>query len=163
MRRLAGELSKSNLALRARRCADYAARPDVSSLAVIAHGGEPTLLGPERLDDFFGALRAAVASTDAHLSLALQTNGTRVDGALCDVLRRHSVGVGVSLDGPPEVNDRYRLDKGGRPTTDRVLAGAFQLAEAEVLEGFWLSPTPTSTLRACSGSSWTWGRPPLTS
>ena len=120
-------LSRENVALLASRCAEYVIERDLRSLTVVAHGGEPTLWGAARLDEFFFTLTNVVAGLDVRLTLAMQTNGTRVDAALVEVLQRHHVRAGVSLDGPPELNDRHRRDRRGRPTARRVLQGVDRL------------------------------------
>jgi len=91
-------------------------------------GGEPTLMGL----DFF---RLAVELQDRwrrpsmRVRNALQTNGTTLDDQWCRFLRRRRFLVGLSLDGPAELHDAYRRDKGGHPTFDRVLAGLRLLQE----------------------------------
>ena len=84
-------------------------------------GGEPTLLGV----DFF---RKAVAlqrefAGGKTVSNALQTNGTLLDDAWCEFLAAERFLVGLSIDGPRECHDRYRVDKGQKPTFDRVRRG----------------------------------------
>lgn len=85
-------------------------------------GGEPTLMGL----DFF---RRAVALQEQHrppgmrVYNAFQTNGTTLDDEWCAFFREHGFLVGISLDGPRALHDCYRVDKGGQPTFDRVMAG----------------------------------------
>ncbi len=85
-------------------------------------GGEPTLLGL----DFF---RRVVALQRRHLppgwtcTNALQTNGTLLDETWCAFLREEGFLVGISLDGPAALHDRYRRDKRERPTQAAVLRG----------------------------------------
>ena len=85
------------------------------------HGGEPTLAGL----DFFRravALQARYAG-GKRIRNALQTNGTLLDDAWAAFLAEHGFLVGLSLDGPREVHDRYRLDRGARPTFDLAMRG----------------------------------------
>lgn len=85
-------------------------------------GGEPTLMGL----DFF---RRAVASQEKYrrpgmrVQNTLQTNGTTLNDEWCEFLRAYDFLVGISLDGPRELHDAYRVDKGGAPTFDRVMQG----------------------------------------
>ena len=84
-------------------------------------GGEPTLLGV----DFF---RNAVALQQRHangkqIENAFQTNGVLLDDEWGQFLSENKFLVGLSIDGPRELHDAYRVDKGGRPTFDRVMAG----------------------------------------
>jgi uncharacterized protein len=84
-------------------------------------GGEPTLLGVE----FY---RTAVALQLKHaqgktIENAFQTNGVLLDDEWGEFLARHRFLVGISIDGPAHLHDAYRVDKGGKPTFDRVMAG----------------------------------------
>lgn len=85
-------------------------------------GGEPTLLGL----DFFAK---AVALQKKYLpegwrgENAIQTNGTLLDEAWCRFFCEHQFLVGISLDGPPRLHDRYRKDRRGQPTCEQVTAG----------------------------------------
>ena len=85
-------------------------------------GGEPTLMGLE----FFKRaieLQERHAPPGTHVLNTLQTNGTRLDDDWCAFLARHGFLVGISLDGPAELHDAYRVDKGGRPTHADVMKG----------------------------------------
>ncbi|OGG43670.1 MAG: anaerobic sulfatase maturase [Candidatus Handelsmanbacteria bacterium RIFCSPLOWO2_12_FULL_64_10] len=85
-------------------------------------GGEPTLMGL----DFF---RLAVDLQQKYrrpgmvVHNALQTNGTTLDDDWCRFLRERDFLVGISIDGPRDLHDAYRVDKGGHPTFDAVMAG----------------------------------------
>jgi uncharacterized protein len=84
-------------------------------------GGEPTLLGV----DFF---RKAVQLQQKYaggktIFNALQTNGILLDHEWCEFLAAHKFLVGISIDGPRELHDKYRVDKGQRPTFDAVMHG----------------------------------------
>jgi len=93
-------------------------------------GGEPTLLGL----DFFRRVvdmqqRHAGAKTIAN---ALQTNGVLIDDAWGEFLAEHRFLVGVSIDGPRDLHDCYRVDKGQAPTFDRVMRGIAKLKQHNV-------------------------------
>ena len=93
-------------------------------------GGEPTLLGV----DFF---RRAVALQQKYaggktISNALQTNGTLLDDPWCEFLKAHQFLVGLSIDGPRELHDQYRVDKEQKPTFDAVLRGLELLKRHQV-------------------------------
>jgi uncharacterized protein len=82
-------------------------------------GGEPTLMGL----DFF---RRAVEFQKKHrkpgmrVVNAFQTNGVLIDEEWCRFLRENAFLVGLSLDGPRELHDANRVDKGGKPTFEKV-------------------------------------------
>jgi len=86
------------------------------------HGGEPTLLG----QDYFRkivALQRKHQSSHRQIVNGIQTNGTLLDEAWCRFLASEGFAVGISLDGPPEMHDRYRLARGGHPTHRQALRG----------------------------------------
>lgn len=89
------------------------------SALVIFHGGEPLLLGPSGLDEMAAQVRERLADIPG-LRLGLQTNGTLIDDAFVRVFQRHSIRAGLSVDGPPEGNDIYRVTRTGRGTGRRV-------------------------------------------
>ncbi|MGA7829890.1 MAG: anaerobic sulfatase maturase [Terracidiphilus sp.] len=84
-------------------------------------GGEPTLLGIpffERVVE----LQEKYAGGKS-VDNAFQTNGTLLDDQWGEFLARNKFLIGLSIDGPDELHDAYRLDKGGQPTHERVLRG----------------------------------------
>jgi len=94
----------------------------VDDVTITWQGGEPTMMGL----DFF---RRSVGIADSHaggkqVSYTMQTNGTLLDESWCEFLRENRVLVGLSLDGPAEMHDAYRLDRQGRPTQARVMEAA---------------------------------------
>lgn len=53
----------------------------------------------------------------------IQTNGTTLTDEWCGFFKENSFLVGISLDGPPKLHNKYRRDKRSKPTFDRVMAG----------------------------------------
>jgi uncharacterized protein len=85
-------------------------------------GGEPTLMG---LEFFRRALALAEKFRRPGMTFlhTMQTNGTLLDDEWAAFFKENNFLIGISLDGPRELHDVYRLDKGGRPTFDRVMRG----------------------------------------
>ncbi|RKY68259.1 MAG: hypothetical protein DRP97_06495 [Candidatus Latescibacterota bacterium] len=101
----------------------YIESQHVSEVTFGWQGGEPTLMGL----DFFRkavALQQRYCRPGMRILNTLQTNGTLLDDAWGRFFRKHNFLIGLSLDGPRTMHDAYRVDKGGHPTFDRVLAGA---------------------------------------
>jgi uncharacterized protein len=95
---------------------------DVGQAGFAWQGGEPTLAGL----DFFRwvvGLQESHARRGTAISNALQTNGVLLDDAWGSFLRQHNFLVGISLDGPAEVHDIARKDRGGHGSFRRVMAG----------------------------------------
>lgn len=94
-------------------------------------GGEPALLGV----DFFRkavAFQRKYAPPGMQVENAFQTNGTLLDDAWGAFFRENHFLVGISLDGPPGLHDRYRRDKGGHKTSGEVLRGLNILKKHQV-------------------------------
>ena len=85
-------------------------------------GGEPTLMG---LDFYRRAMELVEKYRRPGMSFlhTLQTNGTLINDEWAKFFKEHDFLLGVSLDGPRELHDVHRLDKGGNPTFDRVMRG----------------------------------------
>lgn len=54
---------------------------------------------------------------------AFQTNGMLLDDEWGAFLHDNGFLVGISVDGPKKIHDRYRRDRAGRPTFDAVMRG----------------------------------------
>ena len=84
-------------------------------------GGEPTLLGV----DFFRKVVRLQAKYAAGKKIenGFQTNGVLLDDRWGEFLAENGFLVGISIDGPERLHDRYRVDKGGAPSFRRVMRG----------------------------------------
>jgi uncharacterized protein len=94
----------------------------IDEVNIAWQGGEPTLMGL----DFYRKVMALVEKyrrPGMRFLHTLQTNGTLLDEEWAAFLKEYNFLVGISLDGPRELHDVYRVDKGGRPTFDRVMSG----------------------------------------
>lgn len=60
-------------------------------------------------------------ASDVELNFTLQTNGISIDKAWIDLFEKYNIGIGVSIDGPKEYHDKYRVDHKGRGSHDRVV------------------------------------------
>ncbi len=100
----------------------FESHPPDAEVMVSYQGGEPTMMGL----DFFARsveLAARLAGPGQQVQHTIQTNGTLLDDAWGSFLADNGFLVGLSIDGPRAMHDAYRVDKGGKPTFDRVLHG----------------------------------------
>lgn len=83
-------------------------------------GGEPTLMG---LDFFKRSVQYQQKYRRPKMIIqnTMQTNGTLLDDDWCEFFSKNNFLIGLSLDGPRELHDAYRVDKTGKPTFDRVM------------------------------------------
>ena len=88
--------------------------------AIVLHGGEPLLL-PR---DILALLLQGLADRlPAACSRAIQTNGMLIDDDLLELCVRTNTTLSVSLDGPSDVNDAFRMAFNGDGTHARAVAG----------------------------------------
>ena len=82
------------------------------------------------------------------ISHTIQTNGTKLDDEWCAFFKEHNFLVGLSVDGPREIHDTYRVNKGGEGSFDQVMRGWQALKKHEVDFNIFVPSTPpTSTTR----------------
>lgn len=101
--------------------ANYITSQPTPVIEFVWQGGEPTLLGI----DFFKRvmeLQKHFAGSRT-VTNALQTNGTLLNDEWCRFLKRNNFMVGISLDGPKAIHDRYRRDRKGAGSFDQVMRG----------------------------------------
>lgn len=96
------------------------AASDSPHVTIAWQGGEPTLLGLAFFQRSVEITRQLLPAGKS-VEFTMQTNGTLLDDEWCRFLADNSFLVGLSIDGPPDVHDAYRVDKHGRPTSHRVL------------------------------------------
>ncbi len=95
------------------------------------HGGEPTVLG---LDYFrrIVELQHKHHPSGQYITNGIQTNGTLLNEEWCHFLAAEGFAVGLSLDGPQEMHDRYRLTKDQKSTFEDTMSGYRLLRKHEV-------------------------------
>ncbi len=103
----------------------------VPQVTVAWQGGEPTLMGL----DFFRRsveLQKKYAKPGTRIENTFQTNGILLNDEWCQFFHENNFLIGLSMDGPKELHDFYRKDKGGHGTFDRVMKAARLLQKHKV-------------------------------
>ena len=99
----------------------YIEAQDAPAINFAWQGGEPTLLGVEYFRKIVELQKKYAQGK--RIENALQTNGILLDDEWGEFLAANRFLVGISIDGPRELHDCYRVNKGGQPTFDSVKAG----------------------------------------
>src|SRR5262249_34952618 len=107
----------------------------LSHFLLVFHGGEPLLFPKRRFEALLLKLRAVEQRTNCAIKKGVTTNAILIDAEWIDLFKTHDVDVTVSLDGPPEINDTYRVDFKGRGTLAQTLQGLALLREAGLQPG----------------------------
>jgi uncharacterized protein len=114
----------------AQRIAEHAERMSLEAVHVVLHGGEPLLMGYDRLRATLLQLRTTIDPV-ATLHIQLQTNGVQLTPRLCELFVEFGVRVGVSLDGDRAANDLHRVFANGASSFDKVLRALALLRQPE--------------------------------
>jgi uncharacterized protein len=108
----------------------YIEAHDTPVVSFAWQGGEPTLLG---VDYFRRVVELEKRYANGkQIANAFQTNGVLLNEAWAGLFLENQFLIGVSIDGPRELHDAYRVDKGGQPTFDRVMRGIETLRRNKV-------------------------------
>ena len=90
---------------------------------LVFHGGEPLLFPKHRFVALLKRLQEIEERTGCRIGRGVCTNGILVDREWAEIFKTYDVPVTVSLDGPPEINDKNRVDFKGKGTHADVLLG----------------------------------------
>jgi uncharacterized protein len=141
----------------ARRMREHLEAHDKRDASIVFHGGEPLLGGREHLAMLIDVIAATFDGSGIALSVGMQSNALLFDADIGRFMTDAGMSIGVSIDGPPAVNDRYRLDHAGRPSS-RALEQKLALLTGEfrgVFSGFLCVMDPshsaTDTIRYLLG------------
>ena len=93
-------------------------------------GGEPLMAGRKFFEKAF-ALQSQFAEGKV-IENAIQTNATLIDDAWCELFKKHKVLLGVSIDGPAPLHDKYRKNKHHEGSHAQVMAGIELLKKHQI-------------------------------
>ena len=93
------------------------------------HLGEPLAVPPAYYEEAFAAIASINRTYQRPYVFAFQTNATLLNEQWIDLLQRHRVKLGISVDGPAFIHDRQRITRSGKGTHAAVLRGIRLLQE----------------------------------
>jgi uncharacterized protein len=117
----------------------------LNKFSILFHGGEPLLLGKERVIALSDRLRRLEQDTGCRLDLSITTNGVLVDDEWAAIFRECDISPTISLDGPRDVHDAVRVDHGGRGSYEKVLRGLAVLRSHDIDPGVLAVCDPSSS------------------
>lgn len=103
----------------------------IQRVTLTLHGGEPLLMGTAEFERLCRDFEGAVAAAGARCEINVQTNGVLIGEEWAELFERLNVSVGVSVDGPPEYQDRHRVDKQGRGSSEKLEKGVSTLMKRD--------------------------------
>ena len=109
----------------------YLAAQKTPEVNFVWQGGEPILMGI----DFYRkalALQRKYAKPGIKVMNSFQTNGTLITEEWAQFFHENDFLIGISIDGPADIHDHFRVDKQGNPSYERVIQGLCHLQENKV-------------------------------
>jgi uncharacterized protein len=91
-------------------------------LDVIWHAGEPLVLTVDYYRTAFREIKK-LTPADVKVTHFFQTNGMLINDDWCTFFEESDSKIGVSIDGPDEINDANRVTRSGNSTLDQTIAG----------------------------------------
>lgn len=100
---------------------------DSNEVSIVFYGGEPLLNLPVIKNSIEYANKIF---TDQKVSFSMTTNATQITPEISRYLFNNNVSVKVSIDGPEDVHDRYRIDSKNKGSYRKTIRGLKNLYEA---------------------------------
>lgn len=108
---------------------------DIDHLVLEFHGGEPLMQKKADFDEMCAFFQNELSAL-VDLEFVMQTNAMLLDDDWLRLARKYHIGFGTSIDGPKEYHDKYRIDKKGKGTYDRVVEKLRYAQNSEIMKGF---------------------------
>jgi uncharacterized protein len=105
--------------------------PNISTINFVWHGGEVTMLSSGMFKKLLW-LQEQFKQPKQIIKNTIQTNAVSITDEWAQLLAQYNVTVGISIDGPPELNDTVRLDKKGNPTSHKIAKGIKKLKQHKI-------------------------------
>lgn len=109
---------------------------DKTTAHFVLHGGEPLLGGARYLQTLFTRIDSVLDPALYRVKIGIQSNGILFKPDIGDLLLARGASIGISLDGPPEINDIHRVDLRGGGSTARVERALRRLNTPEYRRAF---------------------------
>ncbi|MDV0441295.1 radical SAM/SPASM domain-containing protein [Methanorbis furvi] len=100
------------------------------SLYFIWHGGEPLIVGIDRFQAIL-SIQEKYRKQGLLIDNCIQTNGTLINDDFLRLFKKEHFRIGVSIDGPREIQDAHRIHKNGKPSFDQTMQGISLLRECD--------------------------------
>jgi len=106
-----------------RRLEEHIKKFELDHFTIVFHGGEPLLFPKHRFAKLQKKLAGVEERTGCAIARGVCTNAILIDAEWADILHEHAVEVSISLDGPPDIHDKYRIDFKGLGTHAETIRG----------------------------------------
>lgn len=115
-------MSEDNIILFSKRLKEYVSKTGINTVNIIFHGGEPLLIGNQRLFRYTDILSSSLEGI-AEIEFSIQTNGTLITKDFLEGCNSRNIRLSISVDGPKIIHNRRRSYPNGNGSYDDVLSG----------------------------------------
>jgi uncharacterized protein len=126
-------------------------------LTIIWHAGEPLAVPISWYEEALATI-SRTAPGGAKIVHSIQSNGTLLNQAWCEFIKRHDIRIGLSIDGPDFLHDLHRKTRRGDGSHRAAMRGLQLLKDNQipfhviaVITGPWPRPGDLRLLRECGG------------
>lgn len=102
------------------RIRDHCIAHEKPDATIIFHGGEPLLGGLDHLKNLFSVLSDVSKESGIRFTVGMQSNGLLFTKEIGDFFLEVNASIGISLDGPPAVNDIHRVNRKGEAVSHQL-------------------------------------------
>ncbi len=95
---------------------------------ILWHAGEPLAVPLKWYEEAFEIINS-FEKLRGKITHTIQSNGTLLNDAWCEFIKKHNVNIGLSIDGPEFIHDAHRVTRKGEGTHAKGMAGAAKLKE----------------------------------
>ena len=99
-----------------------------NKIDILFHGGEPMLYGREKIKRMVNYAREKLSEFE--IRFLIQTNGTLINNEWIEFFIEEGISPGISLDGYPEIHDKFRRDKSGKTTAEIIISNMKKMHKA---------------------------------
>lgn len=100
-------------------------------LSIVWHAGEPLTVPTRYYTEIFSIINQCLPN-DVKVTHSFQTNGMLINAEWVRFFKEHNVNVGLSIDGPRFIHDRFRKKRNGKGTFDEAMLGVNMLRENRI-------------------------------
>jgi len=109
---------------------DYMLEKKLSTFAVILHGGEPLLWSIDNFEFLLSYVAKMNLQYALSVNLIIQTNGFKINSHLIQLLKAYKIPIGISIDGPVEIHDKFRVTHNNKPTYHTIIENLYKIVDS---------------------------------
>ena len=133
-----------------KRLEEHITQHQLDEFLIIYHGGEPLLFPKHRFRTLNAKIDEIQSRTGCEISRGVSTNAMLIDEEWTQLFNTFGISVSVSIDGPPEIHDKYRVDMKGLGTHAATMRGIELLTKAGIEPGILSVCNPATDPRSAA-------------